>query len=279
MSKQLQQKARDLLENKKVDVIIGHGTGSTSGRTRPVFITSADKIETLTLEGTLANNLANFLTRPEVKKLGRMAIVARPKEIKTIVGLIQESQLTPDQVIIIGVKFDQHGNPDKSGEIYNETTIDEYINILKEKFLPFELNAEMLKEVNELEAMGEEKQWQFWQEQFSRCIKCYACRQACPLCYCNRCVVEKNQPQWIDTSTHPKGQYSWNFTRAFHLAGRCISCDACYSACPMNIPLYLLNRQMAKKVKELFGYVAGYNYNEDPPLSTFKPDDKEDFVK
>ena len=40
--------------------------------------------------------------------------------------------------------------------------------------------------------------------------------------------------------------------RAYHLAGRCVGCDACVTVCPMDIPLGKLNRKVAKEIP---GYV------------------------
>ena len=92
--------------------------------------------------------------------------------------------------------------------------------------------------------MGLEQRRQFWEEQFSRCLKCYACRAACPLCYCSRCTVECNQPQWIPVPAHDLGNLEWNVMRAMHLAGRCVNCGDCSRACPVGIPLYLLNQEL-----------------------------------
>lgn len=47
-----------------------------------------------------------------------------------------------------------------------------------------------------LEQMTSVERFSFWEGEFSRCIKCYACRAACPMCWCRRCVVDNNQPQW-----------------------------------------------------------------------------------
>ena len=118
----------------------------------------------------------------------------------------------------------------------------------------------------------------FWREQFDKCLRCYACRGACPLCICDRCIAEKNQPQWIETSPHPRGNFAWNMIRAYHLAGRCIECEACETACPANIPLMLLNRTLSRKVKDAFDYEPGKDAEAQPPLRTFRLDDDNSFI-
>jgi formate dehydrogenase subunit beta len=62
--------------------------------------------------------------------------------------------------------------------------------------------------------------------------------------------------------------------RAFHLAGRCVACDACEAACPMDIPLSKLNRKLAREVEALFGYRTGDDPGTAPPLATFNPDER-----
>lgn len=64
------------------------------------------------------------------------------------------------------------------------------------------------------------ERWEFWEKQFSRCVKCYACRQVCPLCYCEVCIADKNQPQWIETSSHTRGNYHWNLIRGVAPVGK-----------------------------------------------------------
>ncbi len=76
-------------------------------------------------------------------------------------------------------------------------------------------------------ALSRGERMAFWVQEFERCVKCYACRQVCPMCYCERCMVDKNQPISIDPAPSTKGNFAWHIARAFHLAGRCIGCGAC----------------------------------------------------
>ena len=98
------------------------------------------------------------------------------------------------------------------------------------------------------------ERWAFWKSEFARCVKCYACRQVCPLCYCERCIADKNRPVTIDTSATLKGNFAWHVTRAFHLAARCVGCDECTRACPAGIDLGLLNLSLAEAAEENFGF-------------------------
>jgi len=98
------------------------------------------------------------------------------------------------------------------------------------------------------------------------------------LCYCDQCTVELNQPQWISVASSSLGNLEWHLMRAMHLAGRCISCGQCAEACPMDIPLHLLTFKVSEDIKEIYGSVPGMNLKEKCAMSTFKPDDKENFI-
>ena len=67
--------------------------------------------------------------------------------------------------------------------------------------------------------------------------------------------------------------------RAFHLAGRCIGCGECERACPSEIPLNLINKELAMEVEKNFNFKAGYDINDDLAMATFKEEDADDFIK
>lgn len=269
MSEQLQQRARELLESRTVAAVIGWEEADVPESVRPIIVRRAEDVHRLVLNRFCLNNLAVYLTRPEVRKLGRVAIVAREPDIRSIFVLMQEKQVSRESVEIIGASMGSSGTSDDC-RVLAERSLEELGKYI-EGVQPAEL-AE-LPRVEELEKLDEAGRWKFWQEQFSRCIRCYACRQACPLCYCTPCVVEKSQPQWLETSAHGRGNFAWNVTRAFHLAGRCTGCGACERACPVGIPLMLLNSMLAREARDKFGHVAGLDFSGDPAFASYKPDD------
>ncbi|MFX1533234.1 MAG: 4Fe-4S dicluster domain-containing protein [Promethearchaeota archaeon] len=134
------------------------------------------------------------------------------------------------------------------------------------------------EKVKTLENKPLKEKWEYWAKQFERCIRCYACREVCPMCYCEECMADQLSPQWIRRSVNLSENTAWNIMRAYHLAGRCVGCGECERVCPMGIPLTELNKKIEKDIKELFDYTPGINAEEKPLLAMFKPDDPEEFI-
>lgn len=130
-------------------------------------------------------------------------------------------------------------------------------------------------ELARLEAMTSEERREYFRRAFERCIRCYACVKNCPLCFCTTCFAQTNQPEWLPRTVGADENEMFLLGRAMHLAGRCVQCGACDRACPMNLPLRLLNAKMAKEAQEAFAQVAGLDPETQPPLSVFESQDKD----
>jgi formate dehydrogenase (coenzyme F420) beta subunit len=133
--------------------------------------------------------------------------------------------------------------------------------------------------LTKLMAMDVAERFDFWTSEFEKCIKCYACRAACPMCYCGRCTTECNQPQWIAAASHSLGVFEWHLMRAMHLSGRCVNCSECANACPVGIPLNLLTYSLMESMEAEFGAKAGMKADAKYALSVYKPEDKESFIQ
>jgi len=276
---ELKEKAKELLESKKADVIFGYARGTGDNAATPVFITKPEDTEQLIFDPFCYNNLATYLYRDDHKRLGKPAMVAKDADMRAVIVLVQESQVEADGVLLLSVSCDETGNAAAGCRFNGVMTVAEAAKWLDEKYPEKDIAAGRMKQVADIEALGDADRWDFWREELSRCIRCYACRQACPLCYCKQCIVEKNQPQWVLTGIHPAGAFAWNIVRAFHLAGRCIDCGECERACPMDIPLTALNRKLAKVVRNAFEYTPGFDPDTKPVMANFKHDDGQEFFK
>jgi ferredoxin len=134
-------------------------------------------------------------------------------------------------------------------------------------------------EVRAVEALSAAEKWEHFAREYSECIRCYACREACPLCYCNECFVDQTQPAWFGKTDDPSDTLVFHAMRALHMAGRCVDCGACGRACPMHIDVRALNRKLIKDVAEWYAFTAGVDPDAPPPLSTFASDDPQEFIK
>ena len=83
----------------------------------------------------------------------------------------------------------------------------------------------------------------------------------------------------IDTSSSLKGNFAWNITRAFHLAGRCVGCGECTRVCPAGIDLRLLNESLARSAEQHFNYRAGMDPETPPVIGSYNAEDKENFIR
>jgi formate dehydrogenase (coenzyme F420) beta subunit len=110
----------------------------------------------------------------------------------------------------------------------------------------------------------------YWMAEFDRCIKCYGCRNICPVCFCNVCTLEEDN--LIRTGDLPPENPMFHLTRAVHMAGRCIDCNLCTEACPAEIPLRTLYKKVAQIIQDEFEYTTGEVSGEKSPLNILGPD-------
>ena len=108
--------------------------------------------------------------------------------------------------------------------------------------------------VDRIDALAGEEAFQEWLAHFNRCVKCYGCRDICPMCFCKECSLE--HPDLMSTGQVPPDAI-FQLVRAIHMAGRCIDCGLCEENCPADIPLRVLYKKGNALVKELFDYDTG----------------------
>jgi len=287
--------ARRILSDGTVTAVVGYAASRRKGSTQPIVITSADDADKLIFSAACVNNLAVYLTKAkkDVPKTGKLAVVVKSCDLKALVGLMGEAQLKREDLYLIGIPCTGVlGSVLQPAAVLTTDNIASKCCECAERLppgcdfvpsvdLPRQLRFEQryTDEIARLEAMSPAERWEYWKEQFSKCIKCYACRQVCPFCFCEQCLCDRNRPQMVEQTPRPAGNTAWHLVRAMHLAGRCAGCAECERVCPMDIPLNLLNRKMARELKALFDSEAGFEVRDKGPLNSYDEHDDQSFIR
>jgi formate dehydrogenase subunit beta len=113
--------------------------------------------------------------------------------------------------------------------------------------------------------MSPPERLKYWTSEFRKCIKCFGCRDACPICYCETCLLEANREFLVGGEIPPNGIFP--LTRLAHVADSCIGCGQCQDACPMELPLSKLFTLLNSKLSEIFDYIPGIDIEQCPPTT------------
>jgi len=316
MEQKLRNEAKALLEQNKVDWIIGFEPGSLKFTTTPLITKDKNDAERLVINSFIVNNLANFLT--EIK--GRVGIVAKGCDSRSIVSLIQDNKVVREDVVILAVpcpglidlaKVERLVGKDRDelDDIIREgdrviikvngkkkefttpqtlfdhclacelPTPQEYDILLDEPRPPAPDLEASGENIEELKGLSPEQRWEFWKSELSRCIRCYACRNVCPACFCQRCFVEETEPQWVLPVPRWQDNLIFQIVRNIHVAGRCTDCGECERVCPVNIPLRSLTREMYDIVDELFHFKSGMDKEALPLMTHYEQEEAEDLFR
>ena len=258
----LQATARQLLSSGQVACVIGYEL-SPRGRTRPAFVYAPQEADRLVWNPDVTNNLAVYLPEKLRTKGGEpprpVAVVVKPCDSRAIHVQLAERQYTRDRVHVIGVTCDGIRAADGNLQVRCQTC-DERTPVVYDTLIgaaPATARGGHLTEVDRLDALTPAGRMEFWLGQFDRCIRCYACRQACPLCNCPTCLYERDDSTWVGLRIGLDEKRTFHLGRAWHLAGRCVGCNECERACPMELPISLLNQKLAEAIEQAFGFRAG----------------------
>jgi formate dehydrogenase subunit beta len=91
-------------------------------------------------------------------------------------------------------------------------------------------------------------------QETSRCIKCYSCVLACPICYCVDCTTKN--PAYVNPGQLPPN-FMFHLIRFAHIADSCINCGQCQELCPAEIPNALFMHAQQVELEKMFGHVPG----------------------
>lgn len=296
-----------------VDFVLGYSRGFDPLHATPISVRTEADADKLVFDPTCVENLATSLYGLRGKRIG---IVVKGCDSRSVIELMQEKLLDRENLVIFGmpcrgvldlakvrVRADiaqARGVTFGAEEVRlllpdGERVLPRH-DVLADKCLrcryPNPLVADRMigpevertgeedsyADLEAFEKLTEQERFDFWKRQMSRCIRCYACRNACPLCVCKHvCLADSREPHWLSAEANLQEKWLFQVMHALHLAGRCTECGECQRSCPMGIPILLLKRKMNRELKELFNYEAGVDPEAVPPLHTFQME--EDKIK
>ena len=308
------EKAESLLSSGVVTRVLGWKAGEFSYDVTPAIFTSAEQMKKeFVFDDFCGANFSKYLVK-EAKKDGKVLVFLKPCDTYSFNQLLTEHRFDREKVYAVGVSCDGMVDISKikaicgDGVVAVNTDSDELkvstlyagekivnkqdvlaercINCKSKKHVAYDevigesgevIESNRFDQVAELEKMTADERFAFWQNELSRCIRCNACRDACPACTCEKCVFDN--PNSGVANKAPANSFEeqmFHIIRAFHVAGRCTDCGECSRVCPQHIPLHLLNRKFIKDINGFYGdYQAGEEVGSRAPLVNYTKEDIE----
>ncbi len=293
LTSKMQETAKHLLQSGEVTAVIGWEKGTFWYQSTPVMITDANDVEKLVWDEFCQPNLSKYLLDYKYND-GKIAIFVKGCDSRAFNRLLQDNQIKREKAYLIGLPCE--GMKDhKKAALMDESAQSEvplakvcgscrypnavvFDEFLGERTTP-KATENDFSDVLALEEMTNDERYQFWQKEHTKCIRCYACRNACPACNCRNCIFTDSKSGWISKDVNASENQFYAITRATHVAGRCVECGQCEMVCPSDIPIMLMNKKYMKDINELFGaYDAGVDLEAPAPLGSYKLDDPEEFM-
>lgn len=311
-------KAVSLLENGTVNYVLGWKKGDFDYDITPAVFKNAEELRDGFVWNCFCGaNFSKYLVSKTAKLEGKALVFLKPCDTYSFNQLLTEHRFEREKVYAVGIPCDGTADISKVkaicgdgissvefsddrlsvNTIYSDNPteialenvlLERCVNCKSKKHVAYDellgedgevISSKRFDEVEKLEAMTPDERFAFWQNELSKCIRCNACRDACPACTCEKCVFD-NPDSGVENKAASNSfeEKLFHIIRAYHVAGRCTDCGECSRACPQNIPLHLLNRKFIKDINEFYGeYQAGDSVGSRAPLVDYTTEDIEPF--
>jgi formate dehydrogenase subunit beta len=253
----IKNKVKELLSTGEIKGFLA--LKNENGHIKPHLYVSADEIDQLSIgdretAGDARYPLAKILTLLLQNHSGeRFGILVRGCDQRALRALAAWNQISLEQIVVIGVAC--------SEELAKACAC----------ALPYPdewLEGEQVEPKDPRPVKWEEKsllqRFEDWRGEFEKCIKCYGCRNICPVCFCKECSLEGEDV--VTKGEIPPDLPMFHLVRALHMIGRCVDCGLCEEACPANIPLRTLYKKVNDIVEIRFQFRSGIDQTEQSPL-------------
>lgn len=289
----LRKTARDILEKGQANVVLGWEQGTFWYAATPVFITKPEDTEKLIWNEYCTNNLAKYLLDYRSRE-GKVAVLVKGCDARGVNRLIQDKQIDRNKVLLIGLSCPGMKDEKKAKELGKDADLplakkcrecrypdpvvfDLFVGEKNRK--PQVPQTKDYAEVEAIEELSADAKYALFENNYEKCLRCYACRNICPACSCRECIFGDSSQGWSAKANNLSENMFFAVTRALHVAGRCVECGECERVCPVDIPIMLLNKKFNKDIDTLFGqYDAGLDPEGKLPLGGFEFTDPEEFM-
>lgn len=247
--------AAKILDENRADAVLG--LVGRDGVVSPALMRQPQDAESLVLEPKiLVAKIAHRILHAAAPGY-RLAVLSRGCDERALMELAKMNQLDPAGLEFVGVACSQtlaarcmclRPFPNRTDVGRNAQGVDPFVDPRMSGL--FQSPGDFRSRAREL--------------MLHRCIKCYGCRNACPLCVCDPCrLSDSTWVSAIDISPEPS---AYHLIRAFHLADRCVACGACQEACPADIPLMGIQLYLHGVLMDRYAYEPGFDAGKRSPL-------------
>lgn len=243
-------------QNGEIQGILGFEKDDFSNEGIVTFVDTIDDVDKLIWNEYCVNNLSKYLI-DETKSGKKVGALLKKCDSLGLNQLINDNRVTMENI--------------KVYEMSCEGMRDSYTNELYKKCKTClgDSLTDRYEDVFKIEKMSSDEKYDYWMNEFKKCIRCNACKSICPACSCETCAFEDKSEDILGKANNDSETGFYQIIRAYHVAGRCSDCGECERVCPAGIPLSTLNRKLIKDAQELYG--------EGDVLSDFNLEDGDSF--